>query len=351
MLLKLCKNCWLHFATLMIVHASHDAFGLERCQHINVSSPHLETSQPLQHRYVYKSIVCTAAKFAYEPKFITAAVQKRQFDRSNIDFIVCAMARLVDRQDKQQGKLPASGKVGQAHPRTSSVQTRQDSVATAASHVSQINAVKATASDPRPVASNSGEPLERGEDSEDRLGILCPCWPTPSVIVWDENQTIVTRAFLTSEWLLRQDSLRADASSHASSDAQRLMHAIAALIYKLVVGHLLDRELNMQRVFTSGLLPILEAWSFYPYGLTSMDLNALGLMLLTRMTTNIAVRSCDKALDASGKQREICAIQQLAKMFGESSARFVLFSSWQRCLVSSLSLLLNLCDTKHGMMY
>ncbi len=95
------------------------------------------------------------------------------------------------------------------------------------------------------------------------------------------------------------------------------MHAIAALIYKLVAGHLLDKKLNMQRVFTSGLLPILEAWSIY--GLTSMALNALGQMLLTRMTTDAAVRSCDKALDASGKQREICAIQQLAKMFGEQS--------------------------------
>ncbi len=319
MLLKLCRNCWLHFATLMIDHGSHDAFGLERCQHIDVTAPHLTPLQPLQHMYVYKSIVCTAAKFAYEPKFITAAIQKRQFALSNIDFVVFAMARLVDRQDKQQGKLPASGKSGQAHSHTSSVQTTQDSVATAASHVSQINTVKATASDPRPVASHSGQLSERGEDSVDQLGILCTCWPTPSVVVWDEIQTIVTRAFLTLEWLLRQDSLKADASSHASSDAQRLMHAIAALIYKLVAGHLLDRELNMQRVFTSGLLPILEAWLFYPYGLTSMDLNALGLLLLTRMTTDVAVRSCDKALDASGKQREICAIQQLAKMFGEQS--------------------------------
>lgn len=50
-----------------------------------------------------------------------------------------------------------------------------------------------------------------------------------------------------------------------------------------------------------------------------MDLDALGLLLLTRMTRDTAVRSCDRALDASGKQREICAIQWLAKMFGEQS--------------------------------
>lgn len=257
MLLKLCRNCWLHFANLMIDHASHDAFGLERCQHIDVTAPPPEPLQPLQHIHVHRSIVCTAAKFACEPKFITAAVQNRQFDLSDIDFVVFAMARLVNRQDRQQGKLPA---LPLAHPHTSSVQTRQDSIAAAASHVSQINAVKATASDPRPVASHSGQLSERGEDSVDQLGILCTCWLTPSAVVWDEIQTIVTRAFLTLEWLLRQDPQeKADASSHASSDAQRLMHAIAALIHKLVAGHLLDRELNMQRVFTSGLLPILQA--------------------------------------------------------------------------------------------
>ncbi|KAL0034155.1 hypothetical protein WJX77_000688 [Trebouxia sp. C0004] len=111
-----------------------------------------------------------------------------------------------------------------------------------------------------------------------------------------------------------QHSLKADALHAHDSDAQSLMHEIAALIYRLVAGHLLDEKLNMQRVFTSGVLPILEAWSIY--GLTSLDLNILGQMLLKRMTTDAALRSCDKKLDASGKLREICAIQQMAKMFG-----------------------------------
>ncbi len=136
--------------------------------------------------------------------------------------------------------------------------------------------MKAAASDLKPVALNVGQLIGKDEDSN-QPGILCPCWPTPSVTVWDDIQTIVTRAFLTLEWLLRQHSLKADAS-HASSDAQRLMHAIAALVYKLVAGHLLDRKLNMQRVFTSGILPVLEAWSLC--GLTYSDLNVLGHMLL-----------------------------------------------------------------------
>ncbi len=259
----------------------------------------------------------TAAKSAYEPKFITAAVQRTQLDLSNIDLIIFVMGKLVDRQDKQQGSLPAIGKSRQANPHDRSIQTRQDSAAATASHTSQINAVKATASDQRPVASASGQLLDRDEDPEDQFGVLCPCWPTPSVAVWDDIQTTVTRAFLTLEWLLRKHSLKAGASSHVSSDIQCLMHATAALIYKLVAGHLLDRKLNMQRVFTSGVLPVLEAWSLY--GLKDPEMNVLGHMLLTRMTTDAAARSCDKTLDATGKQRKICAIQQLAKMFGEQS--------------------------------
>ncbi len=205
----------------------------------------------------------------------------------------------------------------QATPHGTLSQTSHDSAAAAASHVSQIGAVGATASDQMSGATSTGQLSHRDEDSEDQLFGSLPCWPTPSVDVWGDIQTTVIRAFLTLEWLLRQGPLKEDASHAHDSDAQCLMHDIAALIYRLVAGHLLDEKLNMQRVFTSGVLPILEAWSIY--GLTSLDLNILGQMLLTRMTTDAAVRSCDKKLDASGKLREICAVQQMAKMFGEHS--------------------------------
>ncbi|KAL0034230.1 hypothetical protein WJX77_004435 [Trebouxia sp. C0004] len=45
-------------------------------------------------------------------------------------------------------------------------------------------------------------------------------------------------------------------------------------------------------------------------------MNVLGHMLLKRMTTDAAVRPCDEAVEEGGKQRKICVIQQLAKMFG-----------------------------------
>ncbi len=257
----------------------------------------------------------TAARSAYEPKFITAGVQRTQLDLSNTDLIIFVMTKLLDRQGKQQGSLPASGKSRQANLHSTSIQTRQDSTAaTAKLHASltpQMN------TDLRLVALTSGQLLDRDGDPEDQFGILCPCWPTPSVAVWDDLQITVSRAFLTLQWLLIKHSLKADASSHARSDAQCLMHATATLIYKLVAGHLLDDKLNIETVFDSGLLSVLEAWSLC--GLKYPEINVLGHMLLTRMTTDAAVRTCDKALDASGKQRRICAIQQLAKMFGEQS--------------------------------
>ncbi len=257
----------------------------------------------------------TAAKSAYEPKFITAAPLQRQSNLKHISFVISVMAKLVDRQER----LQATSKLRQANPHGTFSQTYHDSVAAAASHVSQIRAMNATAADQMPDTTSTGQLSHSGHDSQDQLFGSLPCWPTPFVTVWDDIQTTVTRAFLTLEWLLRQElvSLEADASHAHDSNAWCLMHAIAALIYKLVAGHLLDEKLNMQRVFTSGLLPILEAWSIC--GLTNFDLNLLGQLLLTRMTTDAAVRSCDKTLDASGKQREICAIQKLAKMFGEQS--------------------------------
>ncbi|DBA96486.1 TPA: hypothetical protein ACH3X1_015370 [Trebouxia sp. C0004] len=54
-------------------------------------------------------------------------------------------------------------------------------------------------------------------------------------------------------------------------------------------------------------------------GLTILEMNVLGHMLLKRMTTDAAVRPCDEAVEEGGKQRKICVIQQLAKMFGEQS--------------------------------
>ncbi len=283
--------------------------------------------------------VWTAASSAYEPKFITAASQKSHSNVTNMGLVVAVMAKLVDRQERQQGS--SCSRPRQASPHGALSQTSHDSAA--ASHVSQIRTVATTASDQTPGASSSGQLSDRDGDSQDQLFGILPCWPTPSVTVWDDIQTTVTRAFLTLEWLLRQHSLNADASPAHDSDAQRLMHDIAALIYRLVAGHLLDEKLNMQRVFLSGFLPVLEAWSIY--GLANLDLNTLGQMLLTRMTTDPTLRCCDIKLDASGKLREICAVQQLAKMFGEHSI-FVLdhvvctlcTTNWHIVLGASLGL-------------
>ncbi len=232
----------------------------------------------------------------------------------NIAFVISVMAKLVDRQKRQHGKPK------QAAPHSTLSQTSRDRAAAAVSHVlehglpptvlsvSQIRALGAQI---------LGQLSDRDVDSEDQLSGSLPCWPTPSANVWGDIQTTVVRAFLTLEWLLRQGPLKEDASHAHDSDAQCLMHDIAALIYRLVAGHVLDDKLNMQRVFISGVLPILEAWSIY--GVKSLDLGLLGQLLLTRMTTDAALRSCDKKLDASGKLREVCAVQQMAKMFGEHS--------------------------------
>ncbi len=259
--------------------------------------------------------VWIAASSAYEPDFITAVPQTSQSNVTNMGLVISVMAKLVDRQERQQGKPK------QATHHSTLSQTSHDSAAAAASHASQIRAVGTTASDQMPGASSSGQLSDRDGDSQDQLFGILPSWPTPSVTVWNDIQATVTRAFLTLEWLLRQGPLKADFSHAHDSDARRLMNDIAALICRLVAGHLLDEKLSMQRVFASGVLPVLEAWSIY--GLANLDLNTLGQMLLTRMTTDATLRCCDRNLDTSRKLREICAVQQLAKMFGEHSIFFL----------------------------
>ncbi len=298
----------------MIGHANHDASLPDMMSaHLSDYSWHSNCGACNTCDNLIRPGVWTAASSAYEPDFITAAPQKSQSNVTNMSLVICVMAKLVDRQERQQGSNCCRPR--QATPHGTLSQTSHDSAA--ASHVSQIRAVDTTASDQTPDASSTGQLSDRDGDSEDQFFGILPCWPTPSVTAWDNIQTTVTRAFLTLEWLLRQHSLKADASHAHDSDAQCLMHDIAALIYRLAAGHLLDEKLNMQRVFTSGVLPVLEAWSIY--GLKNLDLNTLGQMLLARMTTDATLRSCDSKLDASGKLREICIVQQMAKMFGEHS--------------------------------
>ena len=283
--------------------------------------------------------VWIAASSAYEPDFITAAPQTSQSNVTNMGLVISVLAKMVDRQERQQGKPK------QATHHSTLSQTIHDSAAAAASHASQIRAVGTTASDQMPGASSSGQLSDRDGDSQDQLFGILPSWPTPSVTVWNDIQATVTRAFLTLEWLLRQGPLKADFSHAHGSDARRLMNAIAALIYRLVAGHLLDENLNMQRVFTSGFLPVLEAWSIY--GLTNLDLNTLGQLLLTRMTTDATLRCCDRNVDTSGKLREICAVQQLAKMFGEHSIFVPDYIVCTRCTTNWHIVLGALLDLEH----
>ncbi len=203
----------------------------------------------------------------------------------HIDFVITVIAKLVDRQEG----LQATMKLRQANPHSTVCQTYHDSMAAIASHTCQTKAMNATAAEQMPDVISTGRLSHSGQDSQDQLLGSLPCWPTPLVTEWDDIQTTVTRAFLTLEWLLRQDlgPPEADAPHAHDSCARGLIHAIAALIFKLVAGHLLDKKLNMQRVFTSGLLPILEVWSIR--GLTKLDLSLLGQLLLTRMTTDAAV--------------------------------------------------------------
>ena len=67
------------------------------------------------------------------------------------------------------------------------------------------------------------------------------------------------------------------------------MLQLAALLHKLLAGHVLDPKLNIQRIFSSGIMTVMSAWHIH--GLQIRHVNDLGWLLLKRMVSDSALRS------------------------------------------------------------
>ncbi len=129
---------------MMIGHANHDASLPDMMSaHLSDYSWHSNCGACNTCDNLIRPGVWTAASSAYEPDFITAAPQKSQSNVTNMSLVICVMAKLVDRQERQQGSNCCRPR--QATPHGTLSQTSHDSAA--ASHVSQIRAVDTTASD------------------------------------------------------------------------------------------------------------------------------------------------------------------------------------------------------------
>jgi len=114
-------------------------------------------------------------------------------------------------------------------------------------------------------------------------------WPTPSAAAWEDIQTVACRLWLTLEWLLKPDKQAAEFSGPDIQGCWPLTLQLAALLHKLLAGHLLDPKLNMQRIFSSGMMTVMSAW--YTHRLQIRHVNDLGWLLLKRMVSDSGLRS------------------------------------------------------------
>ena len=80
-------------------------------------------------------------------------------------------------------------------------------------------------------------------------------WPTPKPSGWQDIELVAERACMSLHWALSLRSVH-----HIPSETvHRLIAILCQLIQHLVAGHLPDLDLDMHKLFKSGLHPILTA--------------------------------------------------------------------------------------------
>jgi len=164
-------------------------------------------------------------------------------------------------------------------------------------------------------------------------------WPTPTAAAWSDTQTIAARAWLLLEWLVDQQAAAHSDGSQSHRLDNALLHQLAALLHKLLAGHVLDLKLDMQMVCASGTLAVLLACM--KHGLANQHMNDLGWLLLKRMATDATLMSCSKSDDPGGHvhAREVHLVALLGTCFfgNQQSQAQPIVTHAQPVIVSSIA--------------
>ena len=132
-------------------------------------------------------------------------------------------------------------------------------------------------------------------------------WPTPKPSEWQDVELVAVRALTTLGWAVSTVSV-----THTSvQDTDSLVEQLCQLLQHLVAGHLLDLDLDVQKLFDVGLQPVLDAQL---QGHTESE--GLAALMLSRF-------AIDSRLALQGQQ---CA-RQICYIFGESSQSIVVFDT------------------------
>lgn len=103
-------------------------------------------------------------------------------------------------------------------------------------------------------------------------------WATPSQPVWADIETVALRALVTLDWAMQ-----------CKPDSVKML---TKLVYALLAGHVMDRQLNMTAVLKFGLPAVLGALSYTqphpsePRVVTTVRLRHLACLFLRRLASD-----------------------------------------------------------------
>jgi len=86
------------------------------------------------------------------------------------------------------------------------------------------------------------------EDYDGDLVDAQPPWPTPTASQWAEIQTVALRLMVLLEWCTGELPGN-EYTSEEATDLIMLKQGLVMLLHELLLGHILDLNLNMDRIF------------------------------------------------------------------------------------------------------
>ena len=125
-------------------------------------------------------------------------------------------------------------------------------------------------------------------------------WPTPKPSEWKDIELVALRASASLRWVLTLDI-----PDDLSDDDDELKRDLCQLIQRLVIGHLPDLDLDMQKLFKAGLYPVLAAQ--LPGRAES---TGLAVAMLSRLAVDSTLISQTQPADAVQMLSVFCELQQ-----------------------------------------
>ena len=140
-----------------------------------------------------------------------------------------------------------------------------------------------------------------------------PCLATPTPAVWRDVETIVARALMVLHWILCPvvSESRGQVSDKAEMVVWSLHKALVQVVYLLWTNHILDEHLDMSRLLSVGLLPVVTSAS------KGQIHDGLLVLLLRRVSSEHTVLALDEGGTVDQILRKQYTCSQIYMLFGE----------------------------------